>query len=86
MNLRSSTIDTSARSSATLKYQEGRDLFTTGYWYVRLCQAVLGGRTPSGVLSGPSPVFQRTFNHERPLRSCSSPVPSVSSAFASWLR
>ncbi|MHB1533114.1 MAG: hypothetical protein ACYC1D_00585 [Acidimicrobiales bacterium] len=32
---------------------EGRDLFTTGYWYVRLCQAVLAGRTTSGVLSGP---------------------------------
>lgn len=32
---------------------DGGDLFTTGYWYVRLCQAVLGGRTTSGVLSGP---------------------------------
>ncbi|MHB1710054.1 MAG: hypothetical protein ACYCV7_01425 [Acidimicrobiales bacterium] len=32
---------------------ESRDLFTTGYWYVRLCQAVLGGRSISGVLSGP---------------------------------
>lgn len=31
----------------------GRDLFTTGYWYVRLCQAVLGGRSASGMLSGP---------------------------------
>ncbi len=31
---------------------QGRDLFTTGYWYVRLCQAVLAGRTTSGVLSG----------------------------------
>lgn len=32
---------------------DGRDLFTTGYWYVRLCQAVLGGRSASGMLSGP---------------------------------
>lgn len=32
---------------------DGRDLFTTGYWYVRLCQAVLGGRGVSGTLSGP---------------------------------
>ena len=32
---------------------EGRALFTTGYWYVRLCQAVLAGRSISGVLSGP---------------------------------
>jgi hypothetical protein len=32
---------------------DGRDLFTTGYWYVRLCQAVLGGRRSSGMLSGP---------------------------------
>lgn len=32
---------------------DGRDLFTTGYWYVRLCQAVLSGRSASGMLSGP---------------------------------
>jgi hypothetical protein len=32
---------------------DGRDLFTTGYWYVRLCQAVLGGQGASGRLSGP---------------------------------
>jgi len=32
---------------------DGRDLFTTGSWYVRLCQAVLGGRRSSGILSGP---------------------------------
>ena len=38
---------------APLPRLQGRDLFTTGYWYVRLCQAVLGGRTSSGVLSGP---------------------------------
>lgn len=31
---------------------QGQKLFTTGYWYVRLCQAVLSGRTTSGVLSG----------------------------------
>lgn len=29
------------------------DLFTTGYWYVRLCQAVLGASERAGVLSGP---------------------------------
>jgi hypothetical protein len=28
-------------------------VFTTGYWYVRLCQAVLGGGTRRGALSGP---------------------------------
>lgn len=32
---------------------DGRDLYTTGYWYFRLCQAVLGGRGASGMLSGP---------------------------------
>jgi hypothetical protein len=30
-----------------------RDIFTTGYWYVRLCQAVLGERDSPGSLSGP---------------------------------
>jgi hypothetical protein len=29
------------------------DLATTGYWYVRLCQAVLGVAARPGVLSGP---------------------------------
>ena len=29
------------------------ELFTTGYWYVRLCQAVLGAAERTGVLSGP---------------------------------
>jgi hypothetical protein len=29
------------------------DLATTGYWYVRLCQAVLGTTDRRGVLSGP---------------------------------
>ena len=28
-------------------------VFTTGYWYVRLCQAVLGAGGRTGVLSGP---------------------------------
>lgn len=32
---------------------DGRDLFTTGYWYIRLCQAVLGERSASGKLSSP---------------------------------
>ena len=30
-----------------------KELFTTGYWYVRLCQAVLGANERSGVLSRP---------------------------------
>jgi hypothetical protein len=30
-----------------------RELATTGYWYVRLCQAVLGAADRSGVLSRP---------------------------------
>lgn len=42
-----------ALRSTAVPRLEGRDLFTTGYWYVRLCQAVLGGRGTSGVLSGP---------------------------------
>lgn len=29
-------------------------VFTTGYWYMRLCQAVLGAADRTGVLSGPS--------------------------------
>lgn len=29
------------------------DLATTGYWYVRLCQAVLAAHERAGVLSGP---------------------------------
>lgn len=31
----------------------GRPLFTTGSWYVRLCQAVLGAADRPGVLSAP---------------------------------
>lgn len=31
----------------------GTAVFTTGYWYVRLCQAVLGASDRPGVLSGP---------------------------------
>jgi hypothetical protein len=31
----------------------GSPVFTTGYWYVRLCQAVLGAARRTGVLSGP---------------------------------
>lgn len=30
-----------------------RQLYTTGCWYVRLCQAVLNKRSQRGVLSGP---------------------------------
>ena len=29
------------------------EIYTTGYWYVRLCQAVLGASERTGVLSGP---------------------------------
>lgn len=29
------------------------DVFTTGYWYVRLCQAVLGAGARTGVLPSP---------------------------------
>jgi hypothetical protein len=31
----------------------GREIATTGYWYVRLCQAALGSSGHAGVLSGP---------------------------------
>lgn len=31
----------------------GAEIFTTGYWYVRLCQAVLGASERAGVLSAP---------------------------------
>jgi hypothetical protein len=31
----------------------GAAVYTTGYWYVRLCQAVLGASERAGVLSGP---------------------------------
>lgn len=30
-----------------------KQLYTTGYWYVRLCQAVLGAQARTGVLSQP---------------------------------
>ncbi len=30
-----------------------KEVYTTGYWYVRLCQAVLGAQERTGVLSGP---------------------------------
>jgi hypothetical protein len=29
------------------------DVFTTGYWYVRLCHAVLASRSSTGILSRP---------------------------------
>ena len=31
----------------------GADVFTTGYWYVRLCQAVVGASARTGVLATP---------------------------------
>lgn len=33
--------------------RRGADVFTTGYWYVRLCQAVLASNRHSGTLSAP---------------------------------
>jgi hypothetical protein len=30
-----------------------KEIYTTGYWYVRLCQAVLGAQERTGALSGP---------------------------------
>lgn len=33
--------------------EAGGAIFTTGHWYVRLCQAALGASERSGVLSGP---------------------------------
>lgn len=38
------------------------EVFTTGHWYVRLCQAVLGAVDRTGVLSGP---FATLPNAER---------------------
>jgi hypothetical protein len=35
------------------KVLASKDLYTTGYWYVRLCQAVLGAQERTGVLSRP---------------------------------
>ncbi len=37
----------------TLPPVQDTPVFTTGYWYVRLCQAVLGAADRSGVLSRP---------------------------------
>lgn len=42
-------------------------VYTTGYWYVRLCQAVLGAADRPGTLSGPflalpEPVRERAVN------------------------
>ncbi len=33
--------------------RRGSQVFTTGYWYVRLCQAALSSENVMGVLSGP---------------------------------
>jgi hypothetical protein len=35
------------------KVLRAKQLYTTGYWYVRLCQAALGAQARTGVLSGP---------------------------------
>jgi hypothetical protein len=37
----------------TPKFLDSKSLHTTGYWYVRLCQAVLGAQDRLGTLSGP---------------------------------
>jgi hypothetical protein len=37
----------------TPKQLDARELYITGYWYVRLCQAVLGADERAGVLSRP---------------------------------
>ncbi len=37
----------------TPKSLSAAELFTTGYWYVRLCRAALGANERSGVLSRP---------------------------------
>jgi hypothetical protein len=43
-------------------------VFTTGYWYVRLCHAVLGAADRTGVLSGPFAALPQS-GRERALRS-----------------
>ena len=35
------------------KMLASKEIYTTGYWYVRLCQAALGVQERIGVLSGP---------------------------------
>ncbi len=45
----------------------GHPVFTTGYWYVRLCQAVLGAADRTGVLSGPFAALPRAAR-ERAMR------------------
>ena len=35
------------------RFLASKQLYTTGYWYIRLCQAVLGTREWAGVLSRP---------------------------------
>lgn len=37
----------------TPKFLASKSLYTTGYWYVRLCQAVLGAHDRVGALSDP---------------------------------
>lgn len=45
-----------------------RTVATTGYWYVRLCQAVLGASVRPGVLSGPFAEFS-PLHRDRALRA-----------------
>ena len=48
---RPTAVEGAARSRAQVAGHV--ELCTTGYWYVRLCQAVLGAAERTGVLSGP---------------------------------
>ena len=44
------------------------DVFTTGYWYVRLCQAVLASSASAGVLSAPFATFPAHI-HDRAIEA-----------------
>ena len=43
-------------------------IYTTGYFYVRLCQAVLASNTASGILSGPFKALPKGFR-DRAIRA-----------------
>jgi hypothetical protein len=48
--------------------RRGASIYTTGYFYVRLCQAVLGSSAATGVLSPPFASLPGEF-HARAMRS-----------------
>ena len=60
-----------------------RTIATTGYWYVRLCQAVLGVADRIGRLSGPSPAYRPAGVNRPSPPSWRCPRRSASSACAS---